>query len=509
MQTLLEDFYDADDREIWDTAMALADKAIALFPGRSAGWAMRARVYNKLESTAAAKAAVAEAQELDARCPLAAWTEAMIRLDEGPQSYGAALAIVDRALGRHPGHYGCLLGRAWILSTMGGNEASLACNRLAMAAGPSMQRPIVNAAAVLDRLGRKGEATRLYEEIAAKRPDDGMLAYNTGTRLYEAGDYAKAIAHFDRARALLGEWNAVQHNRASALAALGRHREAVEEWSALLKREPDWDWPRMGRLKSLRALNCTAEAEADMLRLQGMSDLDIPTLWQLSGIYADDGEDLKAIGCLQRMIEKGETSARVYARMGNCRFELGDDAAAQPLLEQALALETDYASPHMVYAKLMHRLGKSETALEHAEMAIALEPAGDEPQRRVRGEILIELGRFDEAVPELEAYIEVHAGHMPAICKLTKALLELRRYRPALAHCKTLIDDDASDPWVQWMAACAYAGLKDNGQAIAHYEQARDLYCENSENEYAAHCQKEIDALRGGKGLFARLFGNG
>ena len=403
MQTLLEDFYDADDREDWDGAMALANKAIAEFPRDPGGWAMRARVHKKLEDTAGAKAALAKAQQLDALCPLAAWTEALLRLDEGPQSYDAALATVDRALKSHPRHYGCLLSRAWILMTMGDSEASLACSRLAMAAAPGMQRPVANAAAVLDGLGREDEGTRLYEEIAARRPDDGMLAYNTGTRLYQAKDYARAIGHLDRARALLGEWNAVQHNRASTLAALGRHREAVEEWSALLLREPDWDWPLVGRLKSLRALNRTAEAETDMQRLHGMTELDISSLWSLSGIYSDDGNDLRAIECLQRMIDKGERLAQIYASMGNCRFELGDDAAAQPLLERALALEADDACSHMVYAKSMHRVGKLETALEHAEMAIALDPGDGEPQRRVRGEILAALERCDEAVPELEA----------------------------------------------------------------------------------------------------------
>ena len=227
MRTLLQDFYDADDREDWDAAMAIAGRAVEEFPREPTGWAMRARIYDKNGDAAAAGAALAKARELNDTCPLAAWTEAMLRLNEGPRSYDAALSIVDRALKHNPRHYGCLLGRAWILSTMGADEESLACAGLAMEAGPRMQRPIVNAAAVLDRIGRQEEATRLYEEAAVRRPEDGMAAYNAGTRLYEAGEHARAIVYLDRARGLLGEWDAVRYNRALVLSALGRHQEAM------------------------------------------------------------------------------------------------------------------------------------------------------------------------------------------------------------------------------------------------------------------------------------------
>ena len=62
----------------------------------------------------------------------------------------------------------------------------------------------------------------------------------TGTRLYEAGEHARAIVYLDRARGLLGEWDAVRHNRAQVLSALGRHQEAMEEWNTILARQPDW-----------------------------------------------------------------------------------------------------------------------------------------------------------------------------------------------------------------------------------------------------------------------------
>jgi tetratricopeptide (TPR) repeat protein len=509
MRTLIEDFYDADDREDWDAAMAIAGRALEEFPRDSTGWAMRARICNKMGDAKATAAALAKARELNASCPFAAWTEALLRLNEGPRSYDAALSIVDGALKHDPRHYGCLLARSWILLTMGADEESLACARLAMEAGPRMQRPLANAAAVLDRIGRQKEANSLYEESAARRPEDGMAAYNAGTRLYEAGEHARAIVYLDRARGLLGEWDAVRYNRALVLSALDRHQDTMEEWDTILARQPDWDWALMGRLKSLRALGRTAEAQAFLPRLEGMSDLDTQVLWQLSGIYAADSEDLKAIKCLERMIEQGDGSARVYARLGNCQFELGDDAAARPLLEQALALDEDDAFTHMVYAKTMHRLGELDTALEHVETAIALEPDPGEAQRRVHGEILVVLGRYDEAVPELEAYVRVNADNLAAIQKLIKALMETRKYAAAVVHCNTLIKDGSPDPWSHWMAAGAYAGLKDNAQAIAHYEKARDLYLKRGKNEHAADCREEIAALSGTKCLFSRLFNRG
>ena len=54
MRTLLEDFYDADDREDWDAAMAIGGRALEEFPRESTGWAMRARIYNKIGDAGAA-----------------------------------------------------------------------------------------------------------------------------------------------------------------------------------------------------------------------------------------------------------------------------------------------------------------------------------------------------------------------------------------------------------------------------------------------------------------------
>ncbi|MCI0779262.1 MAG: tetratricopeptide repeat protein, partial [Chloroflexi bacterium] len=54
-------------------------------------------------------------------------------------------------------------------------------------------------------------------------------AFEEGNRLYEAGDFAGALAAYDRALELRPDHPATLANRASALNQLGRNEEALAD----------------------------------------------------------------------------------------------------------------------------------------------------------------------------------------------------------------------------------------------------------------------------------------
>jgi hypothetical protein len=77
-------------------------------------------------------------------------------------------------------------------------------------------------------------------------------------------------------------------------------------------------------------------------------------------------------------------------------------AAAQPLLEAAIAAKSDYAEAHNNLAYVLRKQGAANfpTALEHYTRAIALKPTLPQPYM-YRGVLFVQLDRLDDARADL------------------------------------------------------------------------------------------------------------
>jgi tetratricopeptide (TPR) repeat protein len=119
---------------------------------------------------------------------------------------------------------------------------------------------------------------------------------------------------------------------------------------------------------------------------------------------ADDlGKGDRAIELLQEAAERHPESHPVHEELTS-RLVKADRVAEARAIADAKAEEVDDPASWRQAAVMRRRTGDLEAALEAVEKALELWPTPDEDTRYFRTELLIELGRLDEAEPLVEGF---------------------------------------------------------------------------------------------------------
>jgi tetratricopeptide (TPR) repeat protein len=202
-------------------------------------------------------------------------------------------------------------------------------------------------------------------------------ALDRSTALYEEGDVATSLACAELAARIAPRSVEAHHDRAIALAALGRLDEARQAFTLALAIDPD-----------------------DPQTLAGAADLYVNRL--------GSSREVAAIGL--------EYARRGSSRMGRRRGDRG--LAAHLALLEAQALDD---------------LGRADEALPRAEAALALDPSSLDA-RYGRGVVLFHLCRFDGARRDLEAVLARRPDDAFAHHHLGLVLERLGRPSDADAH---------------------------------------------------------------------------
>jgi arylsulfatase A-like enzyme/Flp pilus assembly protein TadD len=137
-----------------------------------------------------------------------------------------AVAELEAAVGRLPGHTAAWLALAESRSAAGDPPRALADLRRAQQVLPRDPRLVEAEAHLLRRLGRTRETPAVYERAVALAPEDALLRVQLGEAWRDAGDFEKAVAALREAVRLdpapASYWNSL----GMALGAAGRITEA-------------------------------------------------------------------------------------------------------------------------------------------------------------------------------------------------------------------------------------------------------------------------------------------
>ena len=238
-------------------------------------------------------------------------------------------------------------------------RAALAAARRAHAIGATPETILLLATAAR-RTGDPAQAVMLLSPLATAAPRAWGVQYELGLAQAAAGDAAAGIAALERAATL----------------------------------NPRATGPR----HALRDLNALAGAPFDETPI---AELDDPALHAAVAALLD-GEGtreplLRGFG----LDPDDVATASLIAEIG---IRLGRSAAVVPLLENALALAPAYRPVRFRLAEALHRANRD------AEALAALLPLAGEPTptivRALRGAILMQLGREEEALADLAAVVE-------------------------------------------------------------------------------------------------------
>lgn len=344
-----------------------------------------------------------------------------------------------------------------------------------------------------------------------------------GFALYEAGQYAEAVARLDvvlerhpndvealikrggghlrlgRPSKALGDFDRIIHrdpmnpsghaNRGIALVMLGRHDEAEAEFTRAIRL---WDVPLNGARSIGGGRAAIAEAKAtayaglaQVHHRTGRNEEALAEYDQAILIYGSDptshigrGDVYRALGDLSRALADFDEAIRLapalpraYTSRGRLLEDSGDDGRALADYDQAITLDPRYAFAHSLRGGLLSRLGRNEEALAAFETVGQLLPENAEAHKD-RGGVLVRMGRNEEALVELNKAIEINPTLGKAYQNRGAAYNNLARYEDAIADLNRAIEIDPTNAGARTNCGLAYFMVGEYERALEDLSEA-------------------------------------
>lgn len=317
-----------------------------------------------------------------------------------------------------------------------------------------------------------------------------------------------ALEDFDQALKMEPDDLFASTGRAAALAALGKHQDAVETLGPLLERAPQHTAGWIVRARSYSGLKQFEKAEADYdaaLALDpqhldalvergivrfGRKNLDgaeadfaaatkvspayAPALYLRGKVRSERDDDEAALEYLAAAAkaEPGDVGYRAGHAAGLMRLDRYPEALAEA--DAALKIDGKSLEALMARAYACAGLGREDEALAAADRAVQLSDDGG-AERLCRANVYMNRREFDQAAADFDAVVAA----LPEVAYVYIHRGSLRRWRKEEAA--ALADADAAeklDPKLHriWMLRGAVHRCKRNfDQAVAAYDRAIEL----------------------------------
>ncbi|RFU42139.1 hypothetical protein DZF91_08145, partial [Actinomadura logoneensis] len=232
---------------------------------------------------------------------------------------------------------------------------------------------LANRAAVLDRLGRTGDALRDWTAAIDADPVHPDYYIDRGNLLLRLGRAAEAVADYETAMAVGPPFPEPYFNRSEARFAEGDHEGALADLDHALELDPGFTEARTNRAGLLAALGRNAEARADCAAGLAHRPGDAHLLSVLGQIEAAEGHGDRARAAFDQALGQDPTLAAAWASRGVLAYETGDAEAAVRDLTKALELGED---PAVLFnrAVVLAALGRTAEARGDLTRARALAP---------------------------------------------------------------------------------------------------------------------------------------
>ncbi len=305
--------------------------------------------------------------------------------------YDEAVECYDKALKIKPKFAAAWNNKGFALSNLGRYEEEIECYNKAIEIDPKDAAAWYNKGVVLDDLGRYEEAIECYDRALKIDPKDAAAWNNKGLALRKLGRYDEAIKCCDRALEIDPKFVLAWNNKGVALDDLGRCEEAIKCYDKALEIDPKYAYA-----------------------------------WKNKGFALFNmGRYDEAIKCYDKAIEIKPKYANAWKNKGIGLIKLGKREEGEECLKKALELyNTNLAEKEdrfSLYGKadVLRELGRYDEAIKNIEKALRLSP-NDIDLLYMKGKILLESGKSKEASTVLEEVLSRSPNMRDAVADLKK-----------------------------------------------------------------------------------------
>lgn len=307
------------------------------------------------------------------------------------------------------------------------------------------QDPRYTEALALHQAGKPADALPLYEGLYQRWPYHAHLLASLGTCKMQLGDLKGGLDLLDQALVFSPDLGFALTNRASALAAQGRHNEALEAYQAL----PD---------------------SADVLSQRG-------------GILARMDRFEEALAAYDAAIEKDPTRANYQHDRGLVLAKLHRHEEALAAYESALLINPRFAEAYASQGKMLNELKRSSEAVISFNAALALDTRNLNAYSGLCT-ALVDLKLYDEALKTIDEALLLQPGKELFLYKAV-VLYHAFDYAGALSCTEQALafDDHCAASWAH--RGYVLMAMKRFTEAQSCYHRALTLNPEGNDENWA------------------------
>lgn len=266
--------------------------------------------------------------------------------------------------------------------------------------------------------------------------------------------------------------------RAQCRAGLGRHDDAISDFTTVLTSRPDDTGALMGRGDSFVAMQRYPLAIGDYKRVLALKPGDPAALQKLAAAEQLDSGGAPPQTPSQNPPQTPPAPAGQGAEalndLGHEAYLAGNDQLAVQYFTQAIAADPNYALAYGNRGAAYTNLDMLDLALADLDTAIRLDP-NEAYFFRNRGTVHRRQGRCEAAVNDQTEALRLEPGNARALEERGRCYVTLTRYRDAIADLTAAIAANPDSAVAYGMRGTAHHNLKEHMPALADYQKALAL----------------------------------
>ena len=437
------------------------------------------------------------------------------------QEYGQALTAANLALKYLPKKdvdyvAFALSTRAGVYLHLEDSVKALADYNEAVRLKPKETQPYEERAQLYYELEKYDLADADYRKMTELKPGDVMGYMGLGRNANMQERWEDAIKQFDYVTKLASEYSSGYSFRAESYIGLEKWNEATDDIVKALS----IDWDRKAHFLALTMKEPAFTILVSKMKVQSAKSPNEATWPYIIATMYEQAKDYKKAIEYYTIANNKNMSEKVYQKISNCHYRLGNYEEALANINQALnmdstdvnflaqkaniyyengdakaavfewdkvlAMQPEYGFGYYRRGWFKELSGDLEGGLEDLSMAIVLEPK--EPYfYETRGDLYVKLGKRDLAEADFKKVIEIEDTPEKYEC-IQYAYQGLGQYDKAREAMDMIIARDTTDYGNYYDAACLYSRMKDKDNALKYLEKALRL----GYNRFA-HMERDFD----------------